>query len=90
IASEIGRDPKQLLIQIAAFKSADAALDSFKTSSTDLLKYARTTTENVRGHILVTAAGNFDAYQMMRLTSLCTVYFIEEIESIKKAHNFPK
>jgi hypothetical protein len=90
IAAEVVKDPDLLLVDCLSFKSMEDALASYKESSTELLRYARTTTENVRGHRIHTPAGDFDAYQVMLLTGACTVYCIEEMEAIRKTPNFPK
>jgi hypothetical protein len=90
IAVKVVKDPDLLMVGCMSFKSIDEALASYKESSTELLRYARTTTENVRGHRVHMPAGNFDAYQLVLLTGSCTAYCIGEIEAIRKAPNFPK
>jgi hypothetical protein len=90
IAHKVALDPNLLLIACTPFKNANEAISAYESASSELVRYARTTTENVRGHIVHTPAGNFDAYQLMLLTGKCTAYYIGEIEAIKKSHNFPK
>ena len=47
------------------FSSLDEALDAFKEIRGRHLKYARTTTEDLRNHVMDTPLGKMDAYQFL-------------------------
>jgi hypothetical protein len=72
------------------WSSANEALEAFKESRGALLKYVKTTTEDVRSHVTQSHMGSIDVYQVMLLISAHTARHIKQIEEIKTAQHFPK
>ena len=73
-----------------SFISIDQAMKSFKNDRAELLRYVRTTTENVRAHTAQTPHGSFDAYQVMLMKCVYTNFFTGLIVEIKSSPNFPE
>lgn len=74
----------------AGFKSMAEALKLHKSIQNEMQRYIHTSTQNVRAHIVPTAAGNLDAYQLMMLSTLYSREYLQQIQQIKQARNFPK
>lgn len=72
------------------FKNVKEAVKLYKNESAETLKYINTSTENVRAHVISTAAGNLDAYQLMFLSAIYTKHITDQINEIKASPNFPK
>jgi hypothetical protein len=72
------------------FTTVKEAMKIHKQVRTEMLRYLNTSTQNVRAHVVLTAVGNLDGYQLMLLTTLYSKYYTEKIEQIKSAPNFPK
>ena len=71
-------------------KTAEEALDEFKQSRNLLIKFARSTTDNLRDHVSITPDGASDAYQLILMIAAHTQKHIQQIEEIKKDNGFPK
>jgi hypothetical protein len=71
-------------------KTTDEALDEFKQARNYLIKFARSTTDDLRDHVSTTPAGALDAYQLILIISANTQRHIQQIEEIKKDKEFPK
>lgn len=74
----------------SSVKTTDEALDEFKQARNYLIKFARSTTDDLRDHVSTTPAGALDAYQMILIISANTQRHIQQIEEIKKDKEFPK
>jgi hypothetical protein len=74
----------------SSVKTTDEALDEFKQARNYLIKFARSTTHDLRDHVSTTPAGALDAYQMILIISANTQRHIHQIEEIKKDKEFPK
>ncbi len=72
------------------YGSSKEAINQFLDTRAHLLKFARTTTGNVRAHTIKTSIGNLDVYQLMLLNSATTRYYVEKIREIKSHRNFPR
>lgn len=72
------------------FKNVKEAVKLYKNESAETLKYVNTSTENVRAHVIQTAAGNLDAYQLMFLSAIYTKHITDQINAIKASPKFPK
>lgn len=83
------REKNQPFTQVK-FKSIKEALKFYKAERTEILRYVQTSTQNVREHIAKTSIGNFDAYQLMLLSTAYARIYIQKIEAIKAHPNFPK
>ncbi|HEU4472550.1 MAG TPA: DinB family protein [Flavisolibacter sp.] len=70
--------------------SAEEALKAFETTRTEVIRYVRTTTENVRNHLVNTPAGTMDAYQLMLTNALYTRHCLSEIEKRRSEPDFPR
>jgi hypothetical protein len=65
-------------------------LQILKDNRSEMLRFAKTTTESLRERTCDTQFGSFDVYQTILLAGYCTEYFTNEIEKIKAGKNFPK
>lgn len=74
----------------ATWKTTEEALDAFKEKRADLIKYAKTTTDDMRNHVGQTPIGYLDAYQMLLLIANHTVRHTLQIEEVKADPRFPK
>jgi hypothetical protein len=54
------------------------------------IKYIRTSTEDLRNHVVKTAAGWIDCYQYYLLIADRSSYFADLINKIKASPRFPK
>jgi len=74
----------------ANWKTAEETLDAFKDKRTSLIKYAKTSTADMRNHVLQMPIGKIDAYQMLLYISAHTKRHILQIEELKTNPAFPK
>jgi hypothetical protein len=72
------------------FKTHTQALDSFKVSRANLVKYVKTTNDDLRNHIVTLPFAKFDAYQMILFIGAHSQRHTKQIEEIKADPNFPK
>jgi DinB superfamily len=84
------KSPEALQPSKASWKSANDAISGFKTARADLIKYAKSTTEDMRDHIIPLAFGNVDAYQFLLFMSAHCNRHIGQIEEIKGDPRFPR
>lgn len=66
------------------------AVNDFKKSRSNLIKYVKTTTEDVRNHVTQFPTGYMDAYQLMLLISAHTLRHTEQIKEVMSDPNFPR
>jgi len=76
--------------QNAPYKSMDEAVNAFKTSRAEHIKYVKTTTEDLRNHIAQVPFGMIDCYQMSLFMTAHTERHRKQIEEVKANPNFPK
>jgi hypothetical protein len=74
----------------AKWTTTKEIMDSFKDDRAALIKYVKTTTEDVRNHVADSPFGLMDAYQIMLLISAHTNRHTQQIEEVKKDPDFPK
>lgn len=74
----------------APYKNLDEAVDDFKTKRADLVKFAKTSTGNMRDHVVEGMLGMMDTYQMILIISGHSARHTAQIEEIKQHPNFPK
>jgi hypothetical protein len=72
------------------FKNIKEALKFYKNNRSEILRYVQSSTQNVREHISTTENGNFDAYQIMLLSTLYTKKYVQQIKEIQEHPNFPR
>jgi hypothetical protein len=78
-------DPKA-----ASWATTAEAVNFFKDHRASLLKYVKTTTEDMRNHVTDTQAGPLDAYQLLLLLSAHTTRHTLQIVEVKASPGFPK
>jgi hypothetical protein len=71
------------------WKDAEEALKKFSIMRNNHIKYIRTSTEDLRNHVVSTPAGWIDCYQYYLLLADRSSYFAERINNIKKSPSFP-
>jgi hypothetical protein len=74
----------------AKWKSAPEAVSAFKAIRTDHIRYAKSTTEDLRNHFVQLQGGQIDAYQFIRLVSAHSRRYTQQIIRIKQEPGFPK
>src|SRR5262249_21168007 len=72
-----------------SFKTVDEALESFKMTRAEHLKYMKGTTEDLKNHVAQTEYGWLDCYQLCLLISSYSKHYRQQIEEIKADPNFP-
>jgi len=73
----------------ASFRTVDDALETFKTNRANHLKYIKSTTEDLRNHVVLTPLGWLDCYQVCLLIAAQTGRYVQRIEEIKANPKFP-
>ena len=73
----------------AKWKTADEAIEEFSEKRANLVKYVKTTTEDVRNHIVQMPFGYLDSYQLLLMISGHTLRHTQQIEEVKADPNFP-
>lgn len=74
----------------AKWANTKDAINDFKKSRSHLIKYVKTTTEDVRNHVTQFPTGYVDAYQLMLLISAHTLRHTEQIKEVMADPNFPR
>lgn len=72
------------------YKNLDEALNTFKTKRSDHIKYMKSTTEDMRNHILKMSFGWLDCYQLCLVMAFHCNRHIRQIDEIKTDPNYPK
>jgi hypothetical protein len=70
--------------------NTEQILDAFKTRRNELIKFVKTSTDDMRNHILQMPAGYIDSYQMILHIGAHTDDYIKKIEEIKTNPAFPR
>lgn len=71
-------------------KDPAEALKKFYALQIEHIKYIRTSTEDLRNHVVQTSAGWIDCYQYYLLLADQNTYFAEKINEIKALPHFPR
>ena len=74
----------------APWKSLDEALESFKTTRANHIKYIKSTTEDLRNHVTQLPFGSLDCYQLCLMISAHSNRHTQQINEVKADPNFPK
>lgn len=77
-------------LEKAGNKKMDEAINEFKTGRSVILKFVRTTTDDLRNSVVRIDKMPVDSYQAMLLLSSHANYHLLEIQKIKNHPNFPK
>jgi uncharacterized damage-inducible protein DinB len=88
--SKKAQAPEVLQPASAKWKSTGDALGAFKGSRARLMKYVKTTTQDLRNHVIEDVTGTLDAYQMLLLISAHTDRHTQQIREIMSNPKFPK
>lgn len=72
------------------YKSLDEALNDFKNRRTEHIKYMRTTTENLRNHVVQMPFGWIDCYQLSLMMASHSDRHRQQIDEVKADPKFPK
>lgn len=73
-----------------SYKSIQEALQSFKSLRAAHIKYMKSSTEDLRNHIVEMPFGYIDCYQLCLLMGAYCNYLVEKIERLKTDPRFPK
>jgi len=76
--------------QNTPYKSMDEAITAFKDMRGEHIKYVKTTTEDLRNHMVQMPFGTVDCYQMTLFMSAHTERHRKQMEEVKANPNFPK
>jgi len=71
------------------YKTLGEALESFKTTRINHLKYIKNTTEDLRNHVVQMPFGWIDCYQLCLMISANSNRLMQQIEEVKSDTNFP-
>jgi hypothetical protein len=72
------------------WKTADEAEDAFKEKRNALIRYAKTSTDDMRNHVAQLPFGYADCYQMILFIAAHTLRHTAQIEEVKSDPNFPR
>jgi hypothetical protein len=72
------------------YKTIDDAEIDFKTKRNDHIKYLRTTTEDLRNHVVQMPFGWLDCYQLCLMIASHSNRHTQQINEVKADPNFPK
>ena len=72
------------------WKTTAEAMNAFKESRMRLIKYVKTTTDDVRNHVAKAPFGSIDVYQVFLVISAHTARHTQQIEEVKADPGFPK
>ncbi len=84
------RAPETMKPVQSAWETTDEALAAFKDKRAALIKYAKTTTDDMRNHVAQSLVGYVDAYQVVLWLSTHTRRHADQILEIKNDPSFPK
>jgi hypothetical protein len=72
------------------WKTTEEVLNAFKAKRIELIKFAKTSTDDMRNHVLQMPVGYIDSYQMLLYMAAHTKLHIRKIEELKADPAFPK
>lgn len=72
------------------YKTLDDALDDFKTRRADHIKYLKSTTEDLRNHVVQMPFGWLDCYQLSLMIAAHSNRHKQQMEEVITDPNFPK
>ena len=73
-----------------SYKSIQEALQSFQSLRAAHIKYMKSSTEDLRNHVVEMPFGYIDCYQLCLLMGAYSNYLVEKIERLKTDPRFPK
>jgi hypothetical protein len=72
------------------YKTLDDAVNDFKSRRIEHIKYLKTTTEDLRNHVVQMRFGWIDCYQLCLMIASHSNRHIQQINEVKSDTNFPK
>lgn len=82
--------PETIKPEQSKWKTTPEAMKDFKEKRMKLIKYVKTTTDDVRNHVAKAPFGSIDVYQVFIMTSAHTARHTQQIEEVKADPAFPK
>jgi hypothetical protein len=82
--------PEMIRPEKAPWKSEEEAIASFKESRKSFLRYVKTTTDDVRNHMVTFPFGTLDVYQLILSAWGHSSRHTAQINEVKKDPGFPK
>jgi hypothetical protein len=76
--------------QNTPYKSFNEAVEAFKSSRADHIKYMKATTEDLRNHVVQMSFGPIDCYQLCLMIASHSNRHTQQINEVKANPNFPK
>jgi hypothetical protein len=76
--------------QNTPYKSLDEATDAFKSARVNHIKYMKSTTEDLRNHVVQMPFGWIDCYQLCLMMASHSNRHTQQINEVKADPNFPK
>ncbi len=72
------------------YKTMDEALEAFKMRRADHIKYMKSTTEDLREHVIAMPFGSLDCYMLCLMIASHSNRHMQQINEVKADPNFPK
>ena len=72
------------------YKTLDEAINAFKTRRAEHIKYMKSTTEDMRNHVIQMPFGYLDCYQLCLMIASHSNMHIQQINEVKEDPDFPK
>jgi len=76
--------------QNTPYKSLHEALNDFKERRADHIKYLKSTTEDLRNHVVQMPFGSIDCYQLSLMIASHSNRHIQQLNEVKASPDFPK
>ena len=76
--------------QNTGYKTLDEALNDFKIRRAEHIKYIKTTTEDLRNHVVQMPFGSIDCYQLSLMVAAHSERHRKQMEEVKSDPNYPK
>jgi len=80
---------ESLELKNASWKNVDEALDDFKALRAEHIKYIKSTTEDLRNHVVDMKIGKLDCYQLCLMIGSYSNRHIQQLNEVKANSNFP-
>jgi len=74
----------------AVWKNLDEAIENFKGSRANHVKYLKNTTEDLRNHVIQMPFGSLDCYQLCLMIAAHSNRHTQQLNEVKTDVNFPK
>lgn len=76
--------------QNTGYTSLDGALEDFKETRNEHIRYMKTTTEDLRNHTVAMPFGTIDCFQLALMVPAHSLRHVKQIDEIKGDANFPR